>query len=159
LRALASREDDVRRGDTGQPYDCEKAFISDKLRKLCDSNSELTDIPFQVSTAGVSAVDSRRQVRLDLQIDPARVEFRNVRSRYTAKVAIAVFDLDADDKVTGEAFWKLMEMRLEKKNYQELLRSTISHSALLILETQTLNVAVVVYDVASRRVGLKQVRL
>lgn len=144
-------------GSTGT-YDCEQAVAYEFLRSPYALVPEVDDVPFKVALAETSDAGDQRQVKVDLQIDARKVNFQTANDRHFGRLLIAVFYMDKEGNRLGED-WKRIDMELREETYQRLLRSGIPSSSLIPLKVPKQILRVFVYDLRSRRFGIRQVKM
>jgi hypothetical protein len=145
-------------GSKTQPINFEELIAQNRIYAARNINSDLTDIPFEISTAEVQDAKGKPQVRVDLQINPANVFFKILDERHIARLRITTFYQDLKGKPLG-ADWKILDMRLSEGTYQRILQSGIPYSITIPLKTPKQIIKVVVYDPGSDRSGSKLVKL
>jgi VWFA-related protein len=117
--------------------------------------AELNDIPFGIKTARAPGEWDQRQTRVDLLIDPAKVQFRLVNGLYTASLCIAIFSA-LSDGVFFSTDWKYLDVQLKEDLYQKLLASGIGYTAQIRGAPDSLKV--VVCDLQSDHMGSKRIK-
>jgi len=144
--------------DALQPYDRKEFLAFSRISAAAGYEPDLEDIPFKIATSEIKDDDGRPQIKVDLQIDPAKVEFRTVNGRHSGTLRIVVFYADASRHCLGEE-WKTMDMQLQEETYLRFMQSSIPFSTMIPLKVPKLILKVVVYDPGNDKVGSKLVKM
>jgi Ca-activated chloride channel family protein len=117
--------------------------------------SDRKEILFEIKTDAAEGILGRLLTRVDLLIDPARIQFKNVNGLQTASLCICVF-LALSDGVFFSTEWKTLDVRLKEDAYQQVMKSGIVFSTQVRGAPEMLRV--VVYDLQSDQLGTKWVK-
>jgi VWFA-related protein len=129
-------------------------LVYNRITVAAADMAELNDIPFEIKTARAPGVLGRLQTRVDLQIDPAKVQFRMVNGLYTASLCIAIFSA-LSDGVFFATDWKILDVQLKEDMYQQSLKSGIAYTTQIRGAPDALKT--VVCDLQSDHMGSKRV--
>ena len=142
--------------DTIQPYDREEFLAYSRISAAAGYEFDIDDVPFSIVTAAAKDAAGQLQVKIDLLIDSARIGFRTLDGRHTARLRIAIFALEGNGDFLGED-WKVMDLRLQEDTYRQFLLSGIPFSAFVPLFQPRQLLKVIVYDPGSDKVGSRLV--
>jgi hypothetical protein len=117
----------------------------------------MTNSPFPVKTSEQMDSTGDPQIKVDLQIDLARVRFRAVGDRHACKLYITVFYADAKGKILGSD-WRIFDELLSEETYNRIIKTGILLSTTIPIKVTKQILKVVVYDEGSDKVGSKLVR-
>jgi hypothetical protein len=120
------------------------------------SDFEVKDIRFDVITTGTQNAKGKRQVKVDLWIDAANVLFKIGGARHVGSLRITTFYLDANGKSLS-ADWKIVDLRLTERAYQQMMQWGISYSTTIPFQTPGRWVQVIIYDPGRDRLGSRLV--
>ena len=129
-----------------------------RLRAAAADPADLRGLPFKIQTAPATDPGGQELIKVDLQIDTSKVGFEIVAGRHTARLHVAVFYADADGIYLG-CDWKVMDLRLEEARYRQFVQTGIPFSTRVPLIVPKQILKVIVYDVASDRVGSHLVKM
>ena len=120
---------------------------------------DLNEIPFTVSTLEQTDSNGQPQVRVDLQINPAGIDFAALKGLHYCKVTAAIFYFDKGGKGLGHQL-RTFEGQLNEENYNRILKMGGIHDSVTIpLKAKNQILKVVVYDEKSDKVGSKLIQL
>ena len=144
--------------DTIQPFDREEFLAYSRISAAASYVRDLEDIPFKIDTMEFRPAGDAAQIRVDLHIDPSRIEFRNVDGRRTARLRIACFYANSRGRFLGED-WKNMDLRLLEDTYRQFTNSGVPYTAWIPLTEPNQILKVIVYDTLGDKVGSRQVKM
>ena len=144
--------------DTLRPYDKEEFLAYSRISAAAFHERNLDDLPFQVGTESTVGPGGQEQIRVDLQIDPSRIEFRQANDRHTARLRIVLFWANSKGEFLGED-WKNVDFRLMEDSYQRYLVSGIPFSISVPLLGPKQILKVIVYDAGGDRVGSRLIKM
>jgi VWFA-related protein len=146
--------------ETPELYDREKFMAYSRISAAASNPAtNFGDIRFTIKATESTGTGEERQVRLDLQIDPANIGFRTVNGLHTAKLHIGLFYADGARHRLGDDS-QVLDMSLREETYQGVLKSGfIPFSAAVPLVARKQLIKVIIYDPGSDRVGGAQVQL
>lgn len=144
--------------ETSRPSDQQEFLAYSRITSAGGYEADIADIPFKIDTAMSTTAGGQAQINVGLQIDAARVGFREVNGRHMGKLRIAIFYADAKRNYLGED-WKNVDLRLLEDTYQRFLKSGIPVSISIPARSRNQFVKVVIYDTQSDRVGSRLVKV
>ena len=127
-------------------------MILRKIEAAATIDIDLPDIPFVAKTASQKDSDGKSQIRVDLQIDSAGVEFKTVGDRRTCKLYLAVFSTDERGEVFDPVF-RTLEGTLQEETYNRVIKAGMSVSFAIPLKAPKQNLKIVLYDEGSDTLG------
>jgi hypothetical protein len=130
----------------------EKSLIEKNMIIAANTGMGLKDIPFTVKAAEQPDSKEQPQVKVDLQIDFRRIEFKHTDGTHDCKLRIAAFYADSKGKILGSD-WRVLEGQLKDDTYAQALKSGVSFSMTVPLKVQRQIIKVVVHDELSDRAG------
>jgi hypothetical protein len=122
------------------------------------NSRNLTEIPLELSTAEQTDSSGQPQIKIDLRIGPAGIDFAAVEDRHDFKLFVAVFYADKKGKLLGRVI-KRIEGQLSEEGYGQIAETGISFSASVPIKTNNQAIKVVVYDERSDRISTKFIQL
>ncbi len=136
----------------------EKSLIERNMLIAANSSLELKDIPFTVKVGEQQDSKEQPQIKVDLQIDFRRVEFKHNGNTHDCKLRIAAFYVDSKGKLLGSD-WRVLEGQLKDETYNQALQAGVSFSLTVPLKESKQIIKVVVYDELSDKAGSHLLRL
>ncbi len=144
--------------DTIQPFDREEFLAYSRISAAASYVRDLEDILFKIDTMEFRPAGDAAQIRVDLQIDPSKIEFRTVDGRRTARLRIVCFYADSRGRFLGED-WKNMDLRLLDDTYRKFMDSGVPYTVWVPLSGPNQIIKVIVYDISGDKVGSRQVKM
>jgi Ca-activated chloride channel homolog len=120
------------------------------------STPDLKEIPFTISATEQLDSSGKRELKLDLRIDPAAIEFPIVKGRRAYKVIAAILGADEKGNVRVCGSWRL-EDHLDEKDYSRITKEGIQLSNTIGLEPRNQVLRIVIYDEGSGRISSRLV--
>ncbi len=117
---------------------------------------DLPDITFKIRTAEQADSNGQPQLKVDLQIDSAKIGFKTVEDRHVCRLHITIFYADEKGKILGSD-WKTLEGLLSEETYNRIMEEGILFSTTIPIKAQKEILKVVIYDEESGKVGSKLV--
>jgi len=145
-------------GDAPLSPEQEELLATGRITDVAANGLDLSDIPFRISTAKVTDASGQSPVKVDLQIDPAKIRFTIVNDRHAYRLRVAIFYADAKGNYLGED-WKTMSLQLQEASYQRIMQSAIPFSTMIPLKAPSQILRVVVYDMGSAKIGSKTFKI
>jgi VWFA-related protein len=140
--------------ETLPPSNREEFVALDRIRAAASYTQDLSDVGFSIRTSPGMDPLGPPEIKIDFQVEPGRVGLKIVDGCYTGKLYAAVFSADAKGKYLGENRG-IVDISFPQAQYPEIAQSGITFSVLVPLATPGQILKVVVYDVASGRIGSK----
>lgn len=137
---------------------CEKAFFYDCIDEVVRAGSDIPGIPFQVAASNGKTGD-KRELTIDIQIDPANIRFVSGDVRHSFKLLIAAFAIDSDTGKTNELYCQGKQEFLRKDEYRKLLQTKVHRTITVPLPDAGQSLKIIVYDFAQKGGGQKIVDL
>ncbi len=144
--------------DTLQPFDREEFLAYSRISAAASHERDLGDIPFQISTEKVVDAGGQPLIWVNLRIDPARIEFKQVNGRHTGRLRVVLFYADGKGNFLGED-WKNVDFRLLEDTYRSYMALAVPFSLSIPLLDPKQIVKVIVFDMQGSRVGSRLVRM
>jgi VWFA-related protein len=144
--------------DTLRPFNREEFLAYSRIAAAGGYESEIADLPIQVTAAKTKDDIGRPQIKVDLQVDPEKVGFKMVNDRHVSRLYITVFYADGDGNHLGDS-WQTMNMELPEESYQRTLKAGIQYSTLIPQKTPSAILKVIIYDASGDKVGSKLVKV
>ena len=141
-------------GDTLPAPEIEEPIVRERIAAAVTQETDLDELPFKITAGKATSETGQAQIKIDLQIDTAKVGFKTVENRHLGRLRIAIFYADDKGTYLGED-WQTMNLQLEEEVYRRMLRSRIPFSALIPAKSPKQILRVVIYDVGSDRLGSK----
>ncbi len=116
------------------------------------SSPEFREIPFTVTTEKQTALSGKREVKLDLRINPSEIEFQISKGKRTYKVVAAILHADAKGEIKGCESW-VLEDQLSREEFDRIIRDGIHVTTTVNLEPQNQMLKAVIYDENSGKLG------
>ena len=141
---------------SSEPDNPEESLAYNRITTAAACGFDLNDLPFHIWASRSADALSPQEILVQLQIDPGKVEFRNVEGHHTGKLRIAIFYADDKGKVLGQ-IWYTMNLNLPEPEFQKVAASGIPFSQTIPLKHSKQVLRVVVYDPGSGRIGSRLV--
>ena len=119
---------------------------------------EIAEIPFKFSYSERTNSSGERQLKIDLQIDPAAIDLTEAGERHGCQLIIAVFYANPEGTGLGSRWWKL-ENQPNAEERQPVMKSPLPLSVDIPLKMPGQNVKIVVYDQKSDKIGSKFIQI
>jgi VWFA-related protein len=122
--------------------------VYERMMATAGSSSEIRDIRLSLSVRTLAS----DEVEVELRIDPSRITFTEYDGHRVARLEVAVFAGDGNQKLIGEA-WESIYLKLDADAYARILREGVVHSLVIQLSGQPRHFKGVVYDYEADRLG------
>jgi Ca-activated chloride channel homolog len=136
-------------------YDCEAAVASEYLRSPYAAVPTAGGIPFDAHADQAKNESDLSTVRLQLKIPTRYITSLMGGGGRTGRLLVAAFPMDGEGNRLGEE-WRTLDLQLTEETYREYAKSGIPFS---IVVPQGQKFRIFVYDLRSRRYGMKLIRL
>lgn len=136
----------------------EQLLVEQNIAIAAGADMDLADIPFAVQTAEQQGSEAQQRVRVNLQIDLSRVEFKTINGLHAFKLHVVVFYADAKRKILGSER-RILEGQLGKETYWKVMKSGVACSIEVPFKVRKQTLKIVVYDEQSDKIGSKLVKL
>ncbi len=117
-------------GDTLPAPEIEEPIVRDRIAAAVAKETDSDELPFKVTAGKTTSGTGQSQIKIDLQIDPAKVGFKTVENKHLGRIRIAIFYADDKGTYLGES-WQTMNLQLQEEAYRLIMRSRIPFSALI----------------------------
>lgn len=141
-----------------EAYDCEEVVAHDYLNSPYALVLDTQSLPFGISHAETPGEVSPKEVRIELRIAADEVQFQTANGLHNGSLLIAIFCLDENGNQL-DGTWKRMDLELSNDKYKILMRSGITFSSIIPLNVPEQTLRVFVYDLKTRRFGMKQMKI
>jgi hypothetical protein len=122
-----------------------------RISRAFEYGSVIEDIKVRGS-ATLTGEKDRRDVRVDVAIDTARISLTPTNGRHVGSVEVAVFTVDGRGRQMQD-LWQRVELDLTDATYEKFKAGGIPHSASLPAPPEIKAVKIVVYDHAADLLG------
>jgi VWFA-related protein len=152
-----------RRGYTARPdlppIDPRELLTETRLGEAATGDLPLDDIKLKAEAALVTGTGGTRQVRVEMKIDPSTLVLSQANGKREGSIDLLILCGDVKQDVVGQVHQKL-KLSIDETQYRQHVASGgIPYSALVPVSGAALHVKVIVYDYASDRTGMANVRL
>jgi VWFA-related protein len=144
--------------DTPPPLDAERSLTYSRVAAAASYPEPVPDLAIR-ATATLEAPDAdHRVVHASIVLDLSRLEFERGAGRNTGTLEVALFCLDARDRLVGET-WKTVHLAYTDERLQAVTREGLTVPLSVETSDPPRRVKVVVYDHGSDLVGSVIVKL
>lgn len=140
------------------PEKIDRLLIERSILTAGQVEFDFPGIQFAVATREQKDDKGEPQVKIDLQINPAAIAFKNDEGRHTCKVRVAVFYASDTGRIYGSD-WRAIEGQLSDETYNRVLQTAIPFSTVVPLKHKDQILKIVIYDEESDAIGSKLIRL
>jgi VWFA-related protein len=119
---------------------------------------DMTDIPITITTTPQTDPNGQPQMKVDLQIDSRRIQFKPVDGQHACKLHITVFSVNSGGKILNSD-WRILEGKLKEETYWQAMKSGLAYPITVSVKPETQYLKVVIYDEESDRAGSKSYML
>jgi VWFA-related protein len=143
----------------GQPYSCEEIAADISARRAvliaAHAQNEIDLIPFSVRTETIDAADGELQIRVTLGIDRKYLGFNSPDENLPGALVICVLYTDTRGRMLGQE-WKTVDpQEMSSIDFRQGIQLTIT----IPLKEPRQTLKVIVYDVLSRKVGSRILKM
>jgi VWFA-related protein len=119
---------------------------------------DMTDIPISIATTPLTDANGGQQMKVDVQIDSRRIQFKTVDGQHACKLHITVFGVNSGGKILNSD-WRILEGKLKEETYLQAVKSGLAYPITVSVKPETQYLKVVIYDEESDRAGSKSYML
>lgn len=136
-------------------YNPEEVIASSRISAALGYAPDIGDLPFTMNAvAGVDPLGPP-QIRVDVQVDAAKVGLKIIEGSYDGRLHAAVFSADNQGRVIGQN-WGTVDIKFAADDYPEIMQSGIRFSITVPSKASRQVLKVIVYDPGSDRLGSKR---
>jgi VWFA-related protein len=137
----------------------EQLLIQRSILIAGTAGSDLTEIPFTVTTSKQADTNGKTQIKIRLNVDPAKITFQKGPDRLPGcNLYVTFFYADKKGNVL-DSDWKRLVGTMNDETYNRIMKEGIVVATTVPFKDKSRILKVVVYDQESGRIGSKLVKL
>jgi VWFA-related protein len=136
----------------------EQMLIQQSIYTAGTYPEDMADIPVSITTTPQTDASGRQQMKVDVQIDSRRIQFKTVDGQHACKLHITIFGVNSGGKILSSD-WRILEGKLKEETYWQAMKSGLSYPVIVPVKPGTQYLKVVIYDEESDRAGSKSYML